>query len=75
MSYKRRKISKVELSEEAELFFVRCVDYSNCFTQGVTKQEAIENIKEVIHLILDVPQNEIALEIWEKVDEAVLVAS
>jgi len=68
-----RKTFRVELSEEAEWFFVRCVDY--CFTQGVTKQEAIENIKEVIHLILDIPQDEIALEIREKGDEAVLVTS
>jgi len=70
-----KKTFKIELSEEGDFFFVRCVDYSNCFTQGVTKQEAIENIKEVIHLILDVPEDEIALEIWQKVDESVLVGS
>jgi len=70
-----KKTVKVELSEDANFFFVRCADFSNCFTQGVTKQEAIENIKEVIHLILEVPEDEIALEIWEKVDEGALVGS
>lgn len=70
-----KKAFKVELSEEGEFFFTRCVDYSNCFTQGVTKREAIENIKEVIHLMLDVPEEEIALEIWERVDEGALVGS
>jgi len=70
-----KKTFKVALSEDANFFFVRCMDYSNCFTQGVAKQEAIENIKEVIHLVLDVPEHEVALEIWQKVDESVLVGS
>ena len=44
----------VELEKDEKFYIAQCIEYSNCFTQGKTIEEAIHNIKEVIALILKV---------------------
>ncbi|HHT9137143.1 MAG TPA: type II toxin-antitoxin system HicB family antitoxin [Candidatus Wunengus sp. YC60] len=44
----------VEIEKDEKFYIVQCVEYSNCFTQGRTIEEAIHNIKEVIELILNI---------------------
>lgn len=51
---KRMQTFTVEIEKDEKFYIVQCVEYSNCFTQGRTIEEAIHNIKEVIELILNI---------------------
>ncbi|MDI6792903.1 MAG: type II toxin-antitoxin system HicB family antitoxin [bacterium] len=44
----------VELNKGEEFYCARVVNHSNCFTQGYTVEETIENIREVISLMIDI---------------------
>jgi len=44
----------IEIWKGEKFHIAKCVEHSNCFTQGKTIDEAIHNIKEVIELILGV---------------------
>ena len=58
-----REIFTIEIEKDGKFYVAQCREYSNCFTQGKTIEEAIHNIKEVIELILEVqkPKLEVLL--------------
>ena len=39
--------------DEDDFYVVECPTFSGCYSQGKTLDEALENIKEVIHLCLE----------------------
>ncbi|HHT9149386.1 MAG TPA: type II toxin-antitoxin system HicB family antitoxin [Candidatus Wujingus californicus] len=44
----------IEIEKDKKFFIAQCIEHSNCFTQGITIEETIHNIKEVIELILEI---------------------
>ena len=43
----------VVIEKEEEGYFAFCPQLQGCYTQGETYEEALNNIKDVIHLILE----------------------
>lgn len=48
------QVLTIDIEKDEDFFTAQCKEYSNCFTQGKTIEEAIHNIKEVIELILEI---------------------
>lgn len=44
--------------DEAGFYVAECPVFSGCYTQGKTLDEALENIKEVIDLVLEEKENQ-----------------
>ncbi len=44
--------------DEDGFYFIECPIFKSCYTQGETKEEALENIKEVIELCLEEKDNQ-----------------
>lgn len=49
--------------DEDGFYAVECPVLDGCYTQGKTLDEAISNIREVIDLLLEEPQNKL---IWNR---------
>ena len=43
--------------DEDGYYFIECPVFRSCYSQGKTKNEALENIKEVIELCLEETEN------------------
>lgn len=43
----------VVIEKDAEGYFALCPELQGCYTQGDSYEEALENIKDVIHLHLE----------------------
>ena len=56
----------VELWKGEKFYIAQCLEYSNCFTQGKTIEDAIHNIKEVIELVLEVNNPKLEVKIKEE---------
>ena len=62
---------RVTLFESDEGWAVSCPDLPGCHSQGTTRTEALENIKEAIRLWLEVESEETGLRRIEQVEVAV----
>ena len=49
---------RIRLIETAEGWSVSCLDLAGCHSQGATRNEAIEAIRDAIHLWLEVEAEE-----------------
>jgi len=57
----------VEKDEEG-FYVVECPVFQGCYTQGKTIDEALENIKEVIDLVLEEEENQKLLKSYKSED-------
>ncbi len=62
---------RVNLFESGEGWAVSCPDLPGCHSQGVTRDEALENIKDAIRLWLEVEAEETGLKRIEHAEVAV----
>lgn len=56
ITVKNQKFS-VLIEKDADGFFAKCEELQGCYTQGETFDEAVENIKEALHLHLEDREN------------------
>lgn len=59
----------IEIEKGERFYIAQCLEYSNCFTQGKTIEEAISNIKEVISLIRGVKHPQLKVILKDKLVE------
>lgn len=59
---------RVTLFQSDEGWAVSCPDLPGCHSQGGTREEALENIKEAIRLWLEVEAEETGLRRFEQAD-------
>jgi predicted RNase H-like HicB family nuclease len=57
---------RVTLFESDEGWAISCPDLPGCHSQGATRQEALENIREAIRLWLEVEAEETGLKRFEQ---------
>ena len=62
---------RVNLFESEEGWAVSCPDLPGCHSQGATRDEALENIKDAIRLWLEVEAEETGLKRIEQAEVAV----
>lgn len=60
--YRGEKIPLVMEKDEDGFYVVECPLFSGCYTQGKTIDEALKNIREVLEMTLEDPQNQEILE-------------
>ncbi len=48
------KTFTIEIEKDGKFYIAQCREHSNCFTQGKTIEETINNIKEVLELMLEI---------------------
>ncbi len=56
--YRGEKIPLVMEKDEDGFYVVECPLFSGCYTQGKTIDEALKNIREVLEMTLEDPQNQ-----------------
>ncbi|GAB63129.1 MAG: type II toxin-antitoxin system HicB family antitoxin [Candidatus Jettenia sp.] len=64
------KTINVEIWKSEKFYIAKCLEYSNCFTQGKTIEETIRNIKEVIYLILNIKKPKLNIILKDSLVEA-----
>jgi predicted RNase H-like HicB family nuclease len=62
---------RIQLFETAEGWSVSCSDLIGCHSQGETREEALENIKQAIKLWLEVEAEESGIQHVETLEVAV----
>ena len=66
-SVKNTKSPKLPLfieKDEDDFYVVECPLFEGCYSQGKTLDEALANIKEVLHLILEEQKNKDILNLY-----------
>ncbi len=58
----RKKLPLIIEKDETGYYVIECPLFEGCFTQGKTITEAKKNLREVIELLLEEPENR---QIWE----------
>lgn len=59
---KNKKFPIIVEKDESGFYVVECPVFRGCYTQGKTIDEALKNIREVIELCLEEPENREILE-------------
>lgn len=59
---KNKKFPIIVEKDESGFYIVECPVFRGCYTQGKTIDEALKNIREVIELCLEEPENREILE-------------
>ncbi len=59
---KNKKFPIIVEKDESGFYIVECHVFRGCYTQGKTIDEALKNIREVIELCLEEPENKEILE-------------
>lgn len=62
---------RIRLLETEEGWSVSCLDLPGCHSQGSTRDEALENIREAIHLWLEVEAEEAGVKQVETLELAI----
>ena len=62
---------RIRLLETDEGWSVSCLDLPGCHSQGVSRDEALANIREAIHLWLEVEAEEAGVKTVETLELAV----
>jgi predicted RNase H-like HicB family nuclease len=57
--------------DEDGFYFVECPVLSGCFTQGRSVDEALKNIREVIDLVLEEPDQRELLEAYDPTESGI----
>jgi len=61
---KNKKFPIIVEKDESGFYVVECPVFRGCYTQGKTIDEALKNIREVIELCLEEPENREILELY-----------
>ena len=62
---------RVTLFQSDEGWAVSCADLPGCHSQGATREEALENIREAIRLWLEVEAEETGLKRFEQAEVSI----
>jgi len=63
--YRGKKIPLLIEKGEDGFFVIECPVFSGCYTQGKTIDEAMDNIREAIELVLEEKENQKLLEAYD----------
>ena len=62
----------IEIERDSKFLVAQCTEHPNCFTQGRTLRDTLQNIQEVLELILDVKNPQMEVHLMGEVVEAIV---